>query len=65
MAIRTVGELRAALKGKSGSLPIAALDRGSDTGRPFQVYKMTKVSEGSVGSGNNPPATVFVEVVPK
>jgi hypothetical protein len=64
MSITTVGMLRTALKGLSGTLPIEALDKGTDT-RPFKEYKITKVEVGSAGSGTTPPKTVFVEIVPK
>jgi hypothetical protein len=64
MAIRTVGELRTALKGLSGSLPVEALDKGSDT-RPFKEYRITQVEVGSAGTGQTPPKTVFVEIAPK
>ncbi len=64
MSINTVADLRLALKGLSGDLPITALDRGSDT-RPFQLYHLNNVRVGSVGAGANPPKTAIIGVTPK
>lgn len=59
----TVAELITALKKYNGTLPVRALDRGSDT-RDWELFRIYGVEKGSVDSGGLSHPAVFVDVRP-